>query len=153
MTLIPLEILGFMATLSHLCCIPVALPGNHCSFHNLTVLQNHRVICYPFSYFLANAGSEGLAGAAGDRFRETAGGGNDNQGLARLEGDRLLMSNADESGDLVQLGRASPQLLAPEIGSLQFQYFDGTDLAGGLGTVIEYGTVPQAIKVTRRLSK
>ncbi|MCH9655450.1 MAG: prepilin-type N-terminal cleavage/methylation domain-containing protein [Planctomycetes bacterium] len=98
------------------------------------------------SYFLANAGSEGLAGAAGDRFRETAGGGNDNQGLARLEGDRLLMSNADESGDLVQLAEQS-QLLAPEIGSLQFQYFDGTDWLE-VWDSIEYGTVPQAIKVT-----
>jgi len=98
------------------------------------------------SYFLANAGSEGLAGVVGDRFRESVGQGNDTQGLARLEGDRLSMSNADESGDLEQLAEQS-QLLAPEIGSLQFQYFDGTDWLE-VWDSIEYGTVPQAVKVT-----
>ncbi|MFK7777320.1 MAG: prepilin-type N-terminal cleavage/methylation domain-containing protein [Gimesia sp.] len=98
------------------------------------------------SYFLANAGSEGLAGAVGDRFRNTDGQGNETQGLARLEGDRLSMSKADESGDLEQLALKS-KLLAPEIGSLQFEYFDGTDWLE-VWDSIEYGTVPQAVKVT-----
>ena len=98
------------------------------------------------SYFLANAGSEGLAGIVGDRLRDTANQGNGIQGLARLEGDRLSMSNADETGDLEQLAEQS-QLLAPEIGSLQFQYFDGTDWLE-VWDSIEYGTVPQAVKVT-----
>ncbi|QDV53134.1 prepilin-type N-terminal cleavage/methylation domain-containing protein [Gimesia fumaroli] len=98
------------------------------------------------SYFLAVAGSEGLQGAVGDRFRETSGTGNGTQGLARLEGDRLAMSKADESADYEQLAQQS-QLLAPEIGSLQFQYFDGTDWLE-VWDSIEYGTVPQAVKVT-----
>ena len=98
------------------------------------------------SYFLAVAGSEGLQGAVGDRFRETSSTGNGIQGLARLEGDRLAMSKADESADYEQLAQQS-QLLAPEIGSLQFQYFDGTDWLE-VWDSIEYGTVPQAVKVT-----
>lgn len=98
------------------------------------------------SYFLAVAGSEGLQGAVGDRFRDASGTGNGTQGLARLEGDRLVMSKADESADLEQLAQQS-QLLAPEIGSLQFQYFDGTDWLEVWDSV-EYGTVPQAVKVT-----
>ncbi len=98
------------------------------------------------SYFLANSGSEGLAGVVGDRFRESAGQENRAQGLARLEGDRLAMSNADESGEVEQLADHS-QLLAPEVSSLQFRYFDGTDWLE-VWDSIEYGTVPQAVKVT-----
>ncbi|WP_339731140.1 prepilin-type N-terminal cleavage/methylation domain-containing protein [uncultured Gimesia sp.] len=98
------------------------------------------------SYFLAVAGSEGLQGAVGDRFRDASSLGNGTQGLARLEGDRLAMSKADESADYEQLAQQS-QLLAPEIGSLQFQYFDGTDWLE-VWDSIEYGTVPQAVKVT-----
>ncbi|MCA9022665.1 MAG: prepilin-type N-terminal cleavage/methylation domain-containing protein, partial [Planctomycetaceae bacterium] len=98
------------------------------------------------SYFLAVAGSEGLQGAVGDRFRDAAGTAKGTQGLARLEGDRLAMSKADESADLEQLAQQS-QLLAPEISSLQFQYFDGTDWLEAWDS-IEYGTVPQAVKVT-----
>ncbi len=98
------------------------------------------------SYFLAVSGSEGLQGIVGDRFRSNADNGSETQGLARLEGDRLVMSNADESADLEQLGEQS-QLLAREIDSLQFQYFDGTDWLE-VWDSIEYGSVPQAVKFT-----
>lgn len=98
------------------------------------------------SYFLAVAGAGGLQGAAGDQFRNTSGGGEDVQGVARLEGDRLSMSMADQAADLEQMASQS-ELLAPEISSLQFQYFDGTDWLE-LWDSTEYGTVPQAIKVT-----
>ncbi|QDU52792.1 prepilin-type N-terminal cleavage/methylation domain-containing protein [Gimesia panareensis] len=98
------------------------------------------------SYFLAVAGAGGLQGAAGDQFRNTSGSADDVQGLSRLEGDRLSMSMADQSADLQQLASQSV-LLAPEISSLQFQYFDGSDWLD-LWDSTEYGTVPQAIKVT-----
>ena len=87
------------------------------------------------SYFLAVAGAEGLQGAVGDQYRNTATTGQSTQGLARLEGDRLAMSMADGSADV--------QVLAQQ----QFQYFDGTDWLE-VWDSIEYGTVPQAIKVT-----
>ncbi|QDV20735.1 Pseudopilin GspJ [Gimesia panareensis] len=98
------------------------------------------------SYFLAVAGMGGLQGAAGDQFRNASGSTDDVQGLSRLEGDRLSMSMADQSADLEQLASQSV-LLAPEISSLQFQYFDGSDWLD-LWDSTEYGTVPQAIKVT-----
>ncbi|WP_417381038.1 hypothetical protein [Gimesia sp.] len=98
------------------------------------------------SYFLAVAGAEGLQGAVGDQYRGTATTGQSTQGLARLEGDRLAMSMADESADVQVLAQQS-KLLAAEINSLQFQYFDGTDWLE-VWDSIEYGTVPQAIKVT-----
>lgn len=98
------------------------------------------------SWFLAVSGSPGLQGAAGDRFRDMYQSAGGTQGLARLEGDRLAMSKADESADLEQLAEQC-QLLAPEIGSLQFQYFDGSDWLEVWDSV-EYGTVPQAVKVT-----
>ena len=53
---------------------------------------------------------------------------------------------ADGSADVQVLAQQS-QLLAAEISSLQFQYFDGTDWLE-VWDSIEYGTVPQAIKVT-----
>ncbi|QDT95458.1 hypothetical protein [Gimesia aquarii] len=98
------------------------------------------------SYFIADAGSEGLQGVVGDRFRSATEYGVATQGLARLEGDRLAMINADESANLEELAEQS-QLLAPEIDNLQFQYFDGTDWLE-VWDSIEYGTVPQAVKVT-----
>lgn len=98
------------------------------------------------SYFLAIAGAEGLQGAVGDQYRSTATTGQSTQGLARLEGDRLAMSMADGSADIQALAQQS-QLLAAEISSLQFQYFDGSDWLE-VWDSIEYGTVPQAIKVT-----
>jgi hypothetical protein len=45
-------------------------------------------------------------------------------GLARLAGDRLSMMFADEGGDSSALGSAV-ELLAPEVNSLEFRYFDG----------------------------
>jgi prepilin-type N-terminal cleavage/methylation domain-containing protein len=45
-------------------------------------------------------------------------------GLARLAGDRLSMMFADEGGDTSSLGSAI-EVLAPEVNSLQFRYFDG----------------------------
>ena len=98
------------------------------------------------SYFLAVAGAEGLQGAVGDQYRNTTTTGQSTQGLARLEGDRLAMSMADGSADVQVLAQQS-QLLAAEISSLQFQYFDGSDWLE-VWDSIEYGTVPQAIKVT-----
>ncbi|KAA0134502.1 prepilin-type N-terminal cleavage/methylation domain-containing protein [Gimesia chilikensis] len=111
-----------------------------------TSAQNVRSDLLSVSYFLAVAGAGGLQGAAGDQFRNTSGGGEDVQGVARLEGDRLSMSMADQAADLEQMASQS-ELLAPEISSLQFQYFDGTDWLE-LWDSTEYGTVPQAIRVT-----
>lgn len=111
-----------------------------------TTAPNVRSDLLSVSYFLAVAGAGGLQGAAGDQFRNTSGGGEDVQGVARLEGDRLSMSMADQAADLEQMASQS-ELLAPEISSLQFQYFDGTDWLE-LWDSTEYGTVPQAIRVT-----
>src|SRR5690606_13601182 len=47
---------------------------------------------FSISYFLAAAGSSGLQGVVGDRFRNSSGLGDTIQGLTRLEGDRLAMS-------------------------------------------------------------
>lgn len=111
-----------------------------------TTAPNVRSDLLSVSYFLAVAGAGGLQGAAGDQFRNTSGGGEDVPGVARLEGDRLSMSMADQAADLEQMASQS-ELLAPEISSLQFQYFDGTDWLE-LWDSTEYGTVPQAIRVT-----
>ncbi len=67
-------------------------------------------------------------------------------GLARLQGDRMAMQAADESGDLTSMA-AGAKLLAPEVASVQFEYFDGVSWT----TSWDSGTsnsIPNAIRIT-----
>lgn len=67
-------------------------------------------------------------------------------GLARLQGDRMAMQAADESGDLSSMA-SGVKLLAPEVASISFEYFDGVSWT----TSWDSGTsnsIPNAIRVT-----
>ena len=67
-------------------------------------------------------------------------------GLARLQGDRMAMQAADASGDLTSMA-AGAKLLAPEVASVQFEYFDGVTWT----TTWDSGTsnsIPNAIRIT-----
>lgn len=67
-------------------------------------------------------------------------------GLARLQGDRMAMQAADESGDLTSMA-AGVKLLAPEVASISFEYFDGVSWT----TSWDSGTsnsIPNAIRIT-----
>jgi hypothetical protein len=76
------------------------------------------------SYFLASPGAGGLAGAVGDAvteradFRKVA-------GLARLEGDQMSIDFADTSSNVAAMADVA-EVIAPEIISLGFRYFDGS---------------------------
>jgi len=67
-------------------------------------------------------------------------------GLARLQGNRLAMTMADEEGHLQTMAEKT-QLLAEEIDFLQFEYFDGTEWVDEWDTV-QYGGLPKAIAIT-----
>ena len=101
------------------------------------------------AYFLAVPGSGGLQGLVG----ELAGGagtdestGSRVQGLARLEGDRLSMTLADEQANLEPMA-GQTELLAKEINFLQYRYFDGTQWLESWDSVA-VGGLPLAIEIT-----
>ncbi|MCA9116202.1 MAG: prepilin-type N-terminal cleavage/methylation domain-containing protein [Planctomycetaceae bacterium] len=102
------------------------------------------------AWFLAAQGAGGLAGAAADQalssglVEDVSGSGV--LGLARLDGDRLVMQSADATGDLQALATRS-RVLAPEVVSLGFRYFDGQEWFDVWNSV-ELGRLPLAVEVT-----
>ena len=95
------------------------------------------------AYFVATSGGSGLQGLVGSRLGGGATG--TARGLARLEGDRLMMNLADEQGNLDALA-ARTELLAPEVTVVQFLYFDGAEwLTDWDSTAV--GGLPRAIRV------
>ncbi|MGD9857248.1 MAG: prepilin-type N-terminal cleavage/methylation domain-containing protein [Planctomycetaceae bacterium] len=102
------------------------------------------------SYFLAVRGASGLPGTVADMAyqgtllnaprRGTV------TGLTRLEGDRLSVQFAEETGD-VQTLAAAAQILAPEVVSLSFAYWDGAEWTESWDTVTD-GRLPSAIEIT-----
>jgi type II secretory pathway pseudopilin PulG len=104
------------------------------------------------SYFLAIAGAGGLQGAVGN----TAAGGTAAfsmeqglQGLARLDGDRLALQQADEAGEADALAQDA-ELIAREVTELRFRYFDGATWLDTWDSA-SMKAVPRAIEVTMRI--
>lgn len=77
------------------------------------------------SYFLADSGGGGLQGAVAD-LSSSKSNSIGIQGLARLEAERAAVDFADQQMDLDGLAK-SAQVLAHEVVSLQFKYFDGVN--------------------------
>lgn len=67
-------------------------------------------------------------------------------GLARLQGDRMAMQAADESGDLTSMA-SGVKLLAPEVASIQFEYFDGVSWTTTWDSATS-NSIPNAIRIT-----
>lgn len=67
-------------------------------------------------------------------------------GLARLQGDRMAMQAADESGDLSSMA-AGVKLLAPEVASISFEYFDGVSWTTTWDSGIS-NSIPNAVRIT-----
>lgn len=94
------------------------------------------------AYFMAGSGStlaQQLSGSLSSPLGQST-------GLARLQGDRMAMQAADESGDLTSMA-AGVKLLAPEVASISFEYFDGVSWT----TSWDSGTsnsIPNAIRIT-----
>jgi prepilin-type N-terminal cleavage/methylation domain-containing protein len=66
-------------------------------------------------------------------------------GLSRKEGDRYAIASAETAGrDASQ--NFSPTLLAPEIDSLTFRYFDGAQWLP-MWDSVSYGSLPRAVEV------
>lgn len=94
------------------------------------------------AYFLAGSNStlaQQLFGPAASALGQVT-------GLARLQGDRMAMQAADESGDLSSMA-SGVKVLAPEVASISFEYFDGVSWT----TTWDSGTsnsIPNAVRIT-----
>lgn len=96
------------------------------------------------AYFLMGSGSS-LAQQLSSNTGTTANG-KPITGLARMQGDRLTMAQADQNGDLSSLA-SRVQLLAPEVASIEFEYYDGVSWSTSWDTATS-NLVPNAVRVT-----
>jgi prepilin-type N-terminal cleavage/methylation domain-containing protein len=98
------------------------------------------------TYLLAGSGMSALAQAVADRFPDSYTGSSAVVGLARIEGDRLLLSQADAVADVDTIA-SEAQMLAREIKLLQFEYTDGLQWYTSWDSK-SYGSLPRAVRVT-----
>jgi hypothetical protein len=96
------------------------------------------------AYFLASAGAANAAVLATMQAGQSTTGGTFGSGLARLEGDRVAIAYAMEQSTSLA---ASTKIVAPEVVSLAFRYFDGTQwqISWDASTL---QALPQAIEIT-----
>lgn len=101
---------------------------NDVEYYTATTSSDLRQICY---YWMAGGSLDNQTGEASQ------------SGLARYEADRLEATFAETSGKAL----AVPQILAPEIASISFRYFDGlTWLESWDSPTMQ--ALPRAIEVT-----
>lgn len=101
------------------------------------------------TYFLAANSGSGLEGAVGKLALQESGlpmTTSGPQGLARLAGDRMAIEQADLEADLDTLA-ATARVLAPEVVSLQFRYFDGLSWQTEWDSVAAQ-RLPNAVEIT-----
>lgn len=106
------------------------------------------------SYFIADRQGDGLAKAMADRVPEPRIDDPDHDptydryvGLSRLDGDQLQLQFADEEQNSDEMLAQMTELLAPEVVSLQFRYFDGLDWYDTWDSEAS-GSLPAAVEVT-----
>jgi hypothetical protein len=102
------------------------------------------------SYLLAVRGASGLSGAIARNVPDipTIDGVETGtvMGLARLETDRLTLRDAEDAGSLESLADFAP-ILAPEVASLAFAYWDGLAWTDTWDSITN-GRLPAAIEIT-----
>jgi hypothetical protein len=87
-----------------------------------------------------------VTGTATGAFQQTATG----HGLARMEGDRLALANADAQSSTALMASCT-QIVAPEVISIQFLYFDGFRWRSDWDSSVMVG-MPKAVDVKIQLS-
>jgi hypothetical protein len=102
------------------------------------------------NYFLAVRGASGLPGTVAQMAYEgsllNAPRIGTVSGLTRLQGDLMAVQQANESGDIATLASAA-EILAPEVVSLSFAYWDGVEWWESWDSVAN-GALPAAIEIT-----
>ncbi len=102
------------------------------------------------NYFLAVRGAGGLSGAVADStssgpISDAASRGSI-RGLARLESDQISLGFSEDAAQLESLA-STARLIAPEVISLSFSYWDGFEWLDSWDSELE-GRLPSAIEVT-----
>lgn len=103
------------------------------------------------SWFLAGENSSGLAGSVAPA-QDSDADASSATGLARMDGDALdLMFSANEIGFADASMTGQTQVLAPEVTSLSFRYFDGLEWTDSWDSKA-MERLPNAVEVTLELS-
>ena len=130
----------------------VSLPSRLSSAANVSTSQSSGSVVPPsdlqsVAYFLAGSSSAlaqqfsgALTSSANVPFGQQVG------GLTRVQGDRMAMQAADESGDVSTVA-SNVKLLAPEVAAIQFEYFDGVSWTSTWDSG-STSSLPNAIRVT-----
>jgi Type II secretion system (T2SS), protein J len=71
-------------------------------------------------------------------------------GLARMAGDRLMMQTADQQGNTSQMAD-NTRILAPEVATIAFSYFDGTNWVFSWDSATQ-GGLPKAVEIVLELN-
>jgi hypothetical protein len=87
-----------------------------------------------------------VTGSATGAFQQTASG----HGLARMEGDRLALAMADTQSGTTLMAQCT-EIVAPEVMSIQFLYFDGFRWVPDWDSSVMIG-MPKAIDIKLQLS-
>lgn len=120
---------------------------NYLSFQETGDLTSRSSDLISVTYLLADSNGGSLAQAVTNFVSESQTTSHSSVlGLARLEGDRFAMENADENGNIDELAKTA-NLLAPEVVQLQFAYFDGEEWQESWDSK-EIGALPRAVKVS-----
>jgi prepilin-type N-terminal cleavage/methylation domain-containing protein len=130
----------------------VSRPNRHLNYSSVLDgqnMQSRSSDLVSVAYFEASSGGSGLQGLVGSRLGGGASG--TNHGLARLEGDRLVMNLADSQGNMDALA-AQTELLAPEVTDLRFFYFDGAEWLTEWDSSA-LGALPRAIQIEMVVDK
>lgn len=67
-------------------------------------------------------------------------------GLARMQGDRMMLSQADDSGNVASLAQ-NAKVIAPEVASIEFEFYDGVSWTTSWDSGAT-STIPNAVRVT-----
>ena len=97
------------------------------------------------SYLTAEQGGNGLSGVIGSVLPDTIQGRSQILGLARIQGDAMVMQMAQDAADKSVLAE-SAQLLAPEVVSIEFTYIENGEVYESWDTR-EYNRLPQAVEI------
>lgn len=104
------------------------------------------------SYFLAAPGADGLAGTVANTAPTdpiSAASGQGAQGLARVDGDRLTLEQAEADGNL-ELVAHQATILASEVTELRFRYYDGVEWLAEWDSAV-LNALPKAVEITLRI--
>lgn len=100
------------------------------------------------SYFITSSGMSGIQGAAASKLAEAPpnlDGSAPKQGLARMQGDRLIMNLATNSNNVTAMA-GQTQILATELTAIQFLYYNGTTWVNTWDSLTS-SSMPKAIDV------